>query len=238
MIQLNKLILETSNFIKKYGLSYFNDNCKLSPRNENSPWFKICQSCLGEYVFKESSYIRSAWLNNSKSIREKVMDSISMNEVCENSPENENNGKIKNMIVYFLEKEWIYLKDHIGGVMRKKFNIQFHRELTKKINALGLCCELKCKSNWFLKSKESIWKGSYTCSSCQLVLKAHIKTETLVNGKILVIIEYKNYLGHEIIKVQKRQTSAQRLKLAKNIMANGVCNVQAENFINNSKYIL
>lgn len=228
MIEFDLLLSKTLSYIKKNGIEHFNNKELQSPRNPLSPWYKICIDCIGFYVFKESSYIYMTWKNNSKCFRDTVLKLL-RNQSTGLSDNNE-------AILHFDSLEWNLLKESTSGHKRKKFNKLFHEKLTVKLNKFGINCNLNCRYNWFLKGKKTLWRGLYSCyGDCNLTLRAHIKTDEFIDGKILIYINFINNKRHELIKKKGKHTGIERELIAKELIAEGVCNVRARNIIKNCR---
>lgn len=226
MIAFDLLLNKTLSFIKKNGIEQFSNKELQSPRNPLSPWYRLCIDCVGFYVFKESSYIYMTWKNNSKSFRDTIFKLISYESI-----EKTNNSAT---VLHFDRQEWILLKENISGLKRKKFNRNFHLKLTEKLNQFGINCKLNCRYNWFLKGKNVLWRGLYGCyADCNLILRAHIKSDEIIDEKILVFIDFKNNIKHELVQNKERQTRIQREILAKELISEGVCNIKSRNIIKN-----
>ena len=114
---------------------------------------------------------------------------------------------VNNRSKYLNEKEIIFSDTEIPQLLnliigtRKKFSTHFTNILTIKLQKLGFCCSLVCKSNYFSmktsSKKTNYWSGSYYCRStdCDLNFKHLLKLGQLQNylakyiGRVLVIMK-------------------------------------------------
>lgn len=89
------------------------------------------------------------------------------------------------------------------------------------------------------EKKQVLWKGVYSCrEDCGLYLTANIVKEEYIEGKIIINLEYKNYVKHDLIKIKKRRNYKEREILAQEIISKGVVNIQSENIIENCNLII
>ena len=128
----------------------------VSPRKKDGVWYQVCCHILGQYSFNEAQYIRATWKNNSKSIRNIVIEKIFQNK----------NTQLKTTDSVFeieiLKEEWISLNKYINGSDRKRFGVGFVNFLSQKLQNLGTSCWLILKYNWFgIKESNKFWHGSF-----------------------------------------------------------------------------
>lgn len=230
IIDMEKLIEITVQFLVSEKLNP--NDLDGSARGIDNTLGRLCSKFFGSYTFKNSMYLSTIWKRNKSEFKKRVKEQFlalksDKKEHLDIDINQSEKNQIENLIVTF-------------GDGRKRLSADFTNFVSKKLQANGIKCWLKCNSNWFLKEngrkKGDFWSGKYSCIECSSIYKLRIKKLPIEKIEVETILDLSSH--QEFIEKKTNRISGEKRKiLAQEIVSKGVGNFKTENFLSEKGFI-